>query len=57
MSKECMVHNGKQYLRWEYAGGPNECDHEYAAGIPCPRCDDEIEPPADIQLTDAGCKE
>ncbi len=27
------------YLRWELAGGPNECAHGYAAGIPCPKCD------------------
>lgn len=27
------------YLRWEYAGGPNECAHGYAEGIACPRCD------------------
>lgn len=27
------------YLRWELAGGPNECAHGYAARIPCPQCD------------------
>jgi hypothetical protein len=27
------------YLKWAYAGGPNECRHGYAAGIPCPDCD------------------
>ncbi len=27
------------YLRWELAGGPNECSHGYASGIPCPQCD------------------
>lgn len=23
---------------WEQAGGPNECKHGYAQGIPCPHC-------------------
>lgn len=27
------------YVRWAYAGGPDECKHGHAAGIPCPRCD------------------
>ena len=32
------------------AGGPNECKHGYADGIPCPKCDQEkpaekVEPP------------
>lgn len=25
-------------VRWENAGGPNECEHGYAAGVPCPDC-------------------
>lgn len=25
---------------WTNAGGPNECAHGYAEGIPCPRCDE-----------------
>jgi predicted RNase H-like nuclease (RuvC/YqgF family) len=29
----------KQYLHWSQAGGPNECEHGYAEGIPCPNCD------------------
>jgi len=27
-----------QYNEWAYAGGPDECPHGYAAGIPCPLC-------------------
>jgi hypothetical protein len=30
------------YLRWELAGGPNECAHGYARGIPCPKCDQSL---------------
>jgi hypothetical protein len=30
---------GERYLPWPRAGGPNECAHGYAAGIPCPDCD------------------
>jgi hypothetical protein len=29
----------KAYIPWADAGGPNECPHGYAEGIPCPRCD------------------
>ena len=29
----------KKYLDWANAGGPNECKHGYAAGVPCPHCD------------------
>lgn len=29
----------KGYLPWAEAGGPNECTHGYAEGIPCPKCD------------------
>jgi hypothetical protein len=29
----------KRYIPWANAGGPNECKHGYAAGIPCPDCD------------------
>lgn len=29
----------KKYLPWTDAGGPNECSHGYAEGIPCPHCD------------------
>lgn len=28
-----------KYLPWDSSGGPNECAHGYAAGIPCPSCD------------------
>ena len=28
-----------KYLHWSEAGGPNECEHGYAEGIPCPNCD------------------
>lgn len=24
---------------WELAGGPDECAHGYAAGVPCLRCE------------------
>lgn len=27
------------YVDWASAGGPNECSHGFAAGIPCPHCD------------------
>jgi chromosome segregation ATPase len=30
-----------EYLHWSQAGGPNECEHGYAEGIPCPNCDAE----------------
>jgi hypothetical protein len=36
----------KKYLDWAFAGGPNECAHGYAAGIPCPKCDALAEEPA-----------
>ncbi len=29
----------KAYLPWTEAGGPDECAHGYADGIPCPECD------------------
>jgi hypothetical protein len=29
----------KSYLDWAYAGGPDECVHGCAKGIPCPQCD------------------
>ena len=28
-----------EYLDWANAGGPNECTHGRAEGIPCPKCD------------------
>lgn len=28
-----------RYLHWENAGGRIECEHGYAAGVACPRCD------------------
>jgi hypothetical protein len=31
----------KKYTQWTNAGGPNECKHGYADGIPCPKCDQE----------------
>jgi hypothetical protein len=30
----------KKYMDWARAGGPNECKHGYAEGIPCPYCDE-----------------
>lgn len=34
----------RKYLPWTMAGGPNECAHGYAEGIPCPDCDREASP-------------
>ena len=31
-----------KYVSWGNAGGPNECEHGRADGIPCPTCDAEI---------------
>lgn len=31
-----------KYMAWEWAGGPNECSHGYAAGIPCRQCDENL---------------
>lgn len=41
----------KKYLDWANAGGPNECIHGYAAGIPCPQCDGAKlpQPPESVQ--------
>lgn len=33
----------RRYTPWENAGGPNECEHGYAEGIPCERCDVDAE--------------
>lgn len=30
------------YPHWSSAGGPNECSHGFAEGIPCPSCDDAL---------------
>jgi protein gp37 len=30
--------NLTRFVPWANAGGPNECEHGYAAGIPCVRC-------------------
>lgn len=32
-------------VSWENGGGPNECEHGYAAGLPCPDCDAAKGPP------------
>jgi protein gp37 len=32
-----------EFIPWECAGGPNECEHGYAAGIPCPKCLPQID--------------
>lgn len=29
-----------EYTEWSKAGGPNECKHGYAEGIPCQQCDE-----------------
>lgn len=31
-----------RFISWHSAGGPNECEHGYAAGIPCPHCTPRI---------------
>jgi hypothetical protein len=31
-----------KYVPWTNAGGPNECEHGYATGIPCRRCDEAV---------------
>ncbi len=31
--------NYSKYLPWSKSGGPNECEHGCAAGIPCRMCD------------------
>lgn len=31
-----------RFISWHSAGGPNECKHGYAAGIPCPDCTPRI---------------
>lgn len=28
-----------EYIAWTGAGGPDECGHGFAAGVPCPDCD------------------
>ena len=50
-----------KYVPWAYAGGPNECAHGYAEGIPCPDCDaanneDAPEPvsPPPVELPQEG---
>lgn len=43
----------KNYIPWANAGGPNECVHGYAEGIPCPQCDAD-EPQNDIQAAAGG---
>lgn len=37
----CRLKKGN-YLKWESVGGPNECVHGVAAGIPCQQCDEGI---------------
>jgi hypothetical protein len=32
----------EDYIDWPRAGGPNECKHGFAAGIPCRECDREV---------------
>jgi hypothetical protein len=27
---------------WANSGGPDECEHGYAKGIPCPKCDSKL---------------
>jgi protein gp37 len=33
----------KLFIPWVNAGGPNECRHGYAAGIPCPQCSQNLD--------------
>lgn len=30
-------------IGWQNAGGPNECPHGYAAGVPCPKCTPRVD--------------
>jgi hypothetical protein len=46
----------KKYLDWASAGGPNECKHGYAAGIPCPDCDAAESLPAESDKECENCK-
>lgn len=39
----------KRYVDWADAGGPNECAHGYAEGIPCPRCEAEAGPISPVE--------
>lgn len=39
MTGEGIASDPRMYLHWSQAGGPNECEHGYAEGIPCPKCD------------------
>lgn len=32
-----------RFIPWENAGGLNECEHGYAAGIPCPNCSPNLD--------------
>ncbi len=36
--RESLPPNPPVYMPWAESGGPNECEHGYAAGIPCPHC-------------------
>ena len=31
--------NARPYQHWDISGGSNECEHGFAEGIPCWRCD------------------
>ncbi len=37
-----MLSRSDNYVSWANAGGPNECKHGYAAGVPCFDCDDAM---------------
>lgn len=46
-SRFYCTRNGKFYVRWEYAGGPDQCKHGYAACFACPDCEPEPLPVQD----------
>jgi hypothetical protein len=48
----CTI-NGKLYVRWEYAGGPEQCKHGYARCFVCPYCEAlPQQPPPDDEIAE-----
>lgn len=44
-----------KYTDWGSAGGPNECQHGFAAGIPCRLCDQLLVGLGEQLCEDEGC--